>query len=50
MTKDKNINDIGVITEQGFVAGSGLGFNPVQENELNPSDKKKDNTKKDESK
>ncbi len=34
---------IGVLTEQGFVEGSGLGFNPINENELH-----KDNTKKEE--
>lgn len=28
-------NKPGVITEQGFVAGSGLGFNPINEKELN---------------
>ena len=27
---------IGVITEQGYVAGEGLGFNPVNETDLNP--------------
>lgn len=31
---------IGVLTEQGFVEGSGLGFKPIKENELH-----KDNTK-----
>lgn len=31
---DKN-NNIGVITEQGFVAGEGLGFEPVKEEDLN---------------
>lgn len=47
MTKEKNTNDIGVITEQGFVAGSGLGFNPVNETDLNPSNKKdKEESKK----
>lgn len=30
MMEDKNI---GIITEQGFVAGQGLGFNPVNLNE-----------------
>ena len=30
---------IGVITEQGFVAGQGLGFNPVNLNENKPSEK-----------
>ena len=25
-------NDIGVIVEQGFVAGTGLGYNPVDLN------------------
>lgn len=40
-------NDFGVITEQGFVAGSGLGFNPVKESELNPKDKDEKDTEKD---
>lgn len=33
--------NIGVITEQGYAAGVGLGFNPVNENDLNkkPTDK-----------
>ena len=31
MPDNKNI---GVINEQGFVAGSGLGFAPIKENEL----------------
>ena len=34
-------NNVGVITEQGFVAGQGLGFNPVNLNEH----KKDDNSK-----
>ena len=29
----ENQPQIGVITEQGFVAGQGLGFNPVNLNE-----------------
>ena len=29
--------EYGVINEQGFVAGNGLGFNPFDENELNPN-------------
>lgn len=33
-------NNVGVITEQGFVAGQGLGFNPVNLNE----NKKDDNS------
>ena len=41
MNDNKNV---GVITEQGFVAGQGLGFNPVKESELNPQ--KKDEEKK----
>lgn len=32
-----NNTEYGVINEQGFVAGNGLGFNPFDENELNPS-------------
>lgn len=36
---DKNKN-VGVITEQGFVAGQGLGFNPVSNKELFPKNKK----------
>lgn len=40
--------NIGVISEQGFVAGNGLGFNPLNEEDLNAiedensSDPKKD--------
>lgn len=26
--------NVGVITEQGFVAGENLGFSPIKENEL----------------
>ena len=37
--------NIGVITEQGYAAGMGLGFNPVNENELNPSKKTNDDRK-----
>lgn len=37
--------NIGVITEQGFVAGNGLGFNPINENELNKNPKEKDSEK-----
>lgn len=36
----------GVITEQGFVAGNGLGFQPVKENELNPNKKEEANKNK----
>lgn len=45
---DKNKN-IGIVTEQGFVAGLGLGFNPVNNKELYPKDKRiitKDKNKK----
>lgn len=34
-----NNDNIGVITEQGFVAGSGLGYTPTN---LNANDTKKD--------
>ena len=34
-TTPNNAPEYGVITEQGFVAGNGLGFNPFDENELN---------------
>lgn len=40
--------EVGVITEQGFVAGVGLGFNPLQENEkkaIDEQNKKKDSEK-----
>ena len=32
-------NDVGVIVEQGFVAGTGLGYNPVDlnNNKINES-------------
>lgn len=28
----------GIITEQGFIVGNGLGFQPVKESELKPQD------------
>lgn len=34
-TTPNSTPDYGVINEQGFVAGNGLGFNPFDENELN---------------
>ena len=46
----------GVIQEQGFIVGNGLGFQPVKENELNPNkttadqNKTKDSQKTKESK
>lgn len=39
---DKNV---GVIVEQGFVAGEGLGFKPVSEQELKPDQEKKEENK-----
>lgn len=45
-------NPIGVITEQGYAAGQGLGYNPFNENDLkklrdkeseDKNDKKEDN-------
>lgn len=42
MPDNKNV---GVITEQGFVAGSGLGFSPIKENELNPQENTEDKDK-----
>ena len=32
-----NKPEYGVINEQGFVAGNGLGFNPFDEAELDPN-------------
>lgn len=46
MPDNKNI---GVITEQGFVAGQ-LGFRPVTESELNPNPPKKEKDKEKEDK
>lgn len=45
-------NPIGVITEQGYAAGQGLGFNPFNENDLNkdPYKNNKDKEKKEENK
>ena len=41
--------NIGIITEQGFVEGKGLGWNPISEKSLNnSSDKKKRKTESDE--
>lgn len=39
-----NNNNIGVLTEQGFVAGNGLGFNPIKENELQNDPSKEKST------
>ena len=46
---DKNKN-VGVIVEQGFVAGLGLGFNPVLNKELYPKDKQPAANQKDKNK
>ncbi len=35
-------SNIGVIMEQGFVAGSGLGFTEIDEQELNKKDSDKE--------
>lgn len=35
--------DYGVLQEQGFVAGNGLGFNPVSEQEQRKLKEEKDN-------
>ena len=35
-------SEYGVINEQGFVAGNGLGFNPFDETDLNPNQKSED--------
>ncbi len=37
---------IGVITEQGFVAGSGLGFEPVKESDLHKNNEENANKDK----
>lgn len=42
--------EYGVINEQGFVAGNGLGFNPFDENELNPGNDSDKNTNSEEDK
>ena len=40
-------NDIGIIQEQGFVTGNGLGFKPLSESEKKSiEDKFKDKEKK----
>lgn len=42
-------NNYGVIQEQGFIAGSNLGFTPVKENELQndiPKDNKEEKEEK----
>ena len=46
MPDNKNI---GVINEQGFVAGFGLGFSPIKENELqnNVPNEKEENPEND---
>lgn len=36
-------SEYGVINEQGFVAGKGLGFNTFNEDEFNPSQNKNNN-------
>lgn len=45
-------NPIGVITEQGYAVGQGLGFNPFNENELkkDPYKNNKDKEEKEENK
>lgn len=40
---NKPNSEYGVITEQGFAVGKGLGFNPFDENMLN-QDNNSDNT------
>lgn len=42
-------NQIGVITEQGFVMGNNLGFKPIKEN-LNKEPKKEEDKKNKEKK
>ena len=37
---------IGIITEQGFVEGSGLGFEPVRESELHKNNEETENNDK----
>lgn len=39
-----NNGKIGVITEQGFAAGEGLGFNPINEKDLKMKKDEKDKT------
>lgn len=40
-----NNNNVGVITEQGFVAGNGLGFNPLSEQDLKKVKSEEENKK-----
>lgn len=40
-------NPIGVITEQGYAAGQGLGYNPFNENDLKKLRNKEDEDKND---
>lgn len=47
--ENKNNDKIGVINEQGFVAGYGLGFNTLNEQDQEKL-KKKDNNKEDNNK
>ena len=42
--------NVGVITEQGFVAGSGLGYKPVNEEDLFKDHKKNSSDDEDKSK
>ena len=44
MKEDKN-NQVGVITEQGFVAGHGLGFNTLNEQDRERIKDKEDKDK-----
>lgn len=36
-------SNFGVITEQGFVAGNGLGYEPVSEEDLNIKNEEEEN-------
>lgn len=40
--------NIGIITEQGFVEGKGLGWNPISEKSLDNTSKKKKKAELDE--
>ena len=39
---NSNNKEIGVITEQGYAAGFGLGYNPVSKEDQKKMDNKKD--------
>ena len=40
-------DNVGIINEQGFVAGNGLGFNPINEKDLYKNSEDNENKEED---